>query len=99
MIDGLKKLEKASDFFQLQLENAQRIRNQKIILHSLKGSLVDKRYHEVLDAASKTFEWIFEDSKLQKKSNSRLKRPFKDWLSSGDGIFHISGKPAPGNRR
>jgi hypothetical protein len=57
---------------------------------------MNERFFQVPEAAKKTFTWIFEDSKAQMSSNSQLKFPFKDWLASGSGIFHISGKPGSG---
>jgi hypothetical protein len=70
--------------------------NRIAILDALKFSMMEVRYHQVPEAAVKTFTWIFDDCDSQKSSNPYLKYPFKTWLTSGDGIFHICGKPGSG---
>jgi hypothetical protein len=70
--------------------------NQSAILNALSFDQMNERFFQVPEAAKKTFTWIFEDSDAQMSSNSQLRFPFKDWLASGSGIFHISGKPGSG---
>ncbi|KAK1754786.1 hypothetical protein QBC47DRAFT_403195 [Echria macrotheca] len=54
------------------------------------------RFSSVLDAHPSTFEYMFEkDSKLF-ESHPALKLSFRDWLSNGEGVFHIAGKPGSG---
>ena len=57
---------------------------------------MDERYHTVEEAADVTFNWLFEDPSKQTSSNLMLHYPFRGWLASGHGIFHISGKPGSG---
>jgi hypothetical protein len=55
------------------------------------------RFEAVEDAHCKTFEWIFEpDSKKDNQNGCSGPESFKHWLSSGRGIFHISGKLGSG---
>ena len=54
------------------------------------------RYHAIADPDDATCAWVFDEPDSQTKSNPKLQRPFKDWLTSGEGIFHISGKPGSG---
>jgi hypothetical protein len=70
--------------------------NQSAILNALSFDQMNERFFQVPEAAKRTFTWIFEDLDAQMSSNSQLKFPFKDWLASGSGIFHISGKPGSG---
>ncbi|GAB7326361.1 hypothetical protein MBLNU13_g10396t2 [Cladosporium sp. NU13] len=48
---------------------------------------IDDRREQVHQAHQETFKWIFDDGN---------KTGFAEWLSSGDGIFWINGKPASG---
>jgi hypothetical protein len=56
------------------------------------------RFDAVDKAHYKTFEWIFEDTP-KNGDNNRDYSPHESfiyWLSSGKGIFHISGKMGSG---
>ena len=57
---------------------------------------MDERFQDVCKAAEETFKWIFEDPDLVTSKNPELRIPFLEWLESGSGIFHISGKPGSG---
>lgn len=57
---------------------------------------MDERYHTVEEAADVTFKWLYAEPSNQTSSNPRFHYPFREWLASGDGIFHISGKPGSG---
>jgi len=94
--ESLDKLEQGWGSFQQSLQCLQETANQRHILHSLRLEMMDDRYQKISDAEKKTFEWIFEDSEKQTSSNPKLRIAFKEWLASGDGIFHISGKPGSG---
>jgi hypothetical protein len=48
---------------------------------------IDDRREQVQQAHQETFKWIFEDGH---------ESGFAEWLSSGNGIFWINGKPASG---
>lgn len=66
---------------------------QDRILRGIKGGFEDMSYrHQSVDSPfMETFEWIFD---LDGKSPEAAK--FTQWLSSGDGIFHICGKLGAG---
>ncbi|KAK7999683.1 hypothetical protein PG990_012283 [Apiospora arundinis] len=66
---------------------------QDRILRGVKGGFDDLhyRYHNVERPFGDTFEWIFD---LDDPSPAASK--FTEWLSSGDGIFHICGKLGSG---
>jgi hypothetical protein len=70
--------------------------NQSAILNALSFDQMNERFFQVPEAAENTFTWIFQESDTQMESNHKLKYPFKKWLASGSGIFHISGKPGSG---
>jgi hypothetical protein len=89
-------MEDASESYLELCEKSQQRVNQKAVQTALHFSGMADRYQEVEEAAKDTFQWIFDDSSQQLKSNRDLVLPFKDWLSDGDGIFHISGKPGSG---
>jgi hypothetical protein len=55
-----------------------------------------KRYGEVGDAYSETFEWIFEDDPKKHQKALEGKILYTKWLESRDGVFHITGKPGAG---
>jgi hypothetical protein len=61
-----------------------RIKHQ-CILDELRFAEIDRRYEEVSSAEPLTFSWAFHE-------NSEI----KTWLRSGNGIFHIAGKPGSG---
>lgn len=52
------------------------------------------RFDSVAIAHSNTFQWIFEDKITDHQQG--LRESFRYWLSSGDGIFHVSGKLGSG---
>jgi len=55
------------------------------------------RFEAVETAHYKTFKWIFEDTPPSDKYHDHSKRQsFLDWLSTGNGIFHVSGKLGSG---
>jgi hypothetical protein len=57
--------------------------------------MMDERYHDVSKSAKDTFKWIFNEEE-QSPSDLDSRNPFKEWLTTGEGIFHISGKPGSG---
>jgi hypothetical protein len=71
---------------------------QHHILNSLSFGEMHRRFDTVGHASHKTFEWILED---RSKSNPEIKpkamkSPFRNWLISGNGVFHIAGKLGSG---
>lgn len=79
---------------------------QRLILKALKFEGMDMRYHDVVKEADGTFGWILEDDcngkrkrdlyGTQYQPDPRPRTTFKPWLTSGNGIYHISGKPGSG---
>lgn len=56
-----------------------------------------QRIEVVEKAYAQTFEWIFvPDSAPPTKSMRKASKVFTDWLSHGDGIFHLVGKLGSG---
>ena len=66
---------------------------QDRILRGIKAGFEDMsyRYQSVDSPFRETFEWILD---LEGKSPEAAR--FTQWLSSGDGIFHICGKLGSG---
>jgi hypothetical protein len=56
------------------------------------------RYDAVDKAHYETFQWFFNDDPQAEQDDARrlAKKSFMDWLSSGNGIFHISRKLGSG---
>lgn len=71
---------------------------QHHILNSLSFGEMHRRFDTVGHASHKTFEWILKETS---ESNAEIKpkamkSPFRDWLISGNGVFHIAGKLGSG---
>lgn len=80
------------------------------ILNAISFEDMNRRYEMVEEAHTRTFEWIFGDAYLDESGQDNdvetdanefeVKRQARDkfigWLSSEDGIFHISGKLGSG---
>lgn len=64
------------------------------VLGSLVYDTIYHRHSQIKEAHAKTFEWIFNEDRIDitKSSTPALRR----WLRSGDGIYWISGKPGSG---
>ncbi|KAJ3550300.1 hypothetical protein NM208_g53 [Fusarium decemcellulare] len=79
---------------------------QNTILEALKQDKMSDRYDAVEDAYESTFDWLFDDqcqpddkplsSRHVVNQRQKVRETFVDWLSLGNGIFHISGKPGAG---
>jgi hypothetical protein len=75
-------------------QSVRRILQQRMIT-ALAFPEMHSRVDKVAEAHSKTFHWILEDtpsSTIQHSSDIT----FIDWLTSGTGVFHISGKLGSG---
>jgi hypothetical protein len=66
------------------------------ILNSLSFPEMHRRLDRVGKAYSETFEWIFEDEPQKQRKALEGRMLFTKWLESGNGIFHIAGKPGAG---
>lgn len=82
----------AIDQLQILLRFGQNTLNeiaQDRILRGIKAGFEDMsdRYQRVERSFGETFEWV-----LDLNGSSPEAAKFNQWLSSGDGIFHICGK-------
>jgi hypothetical protein len=68
---------------------------QHRIISNLSFNDMNGRFEAVSTAHQKTFEWIFKEYQEQGRAHSS-RESFIHWLSSGTGIFHISGKMGSG---
>ncbi|KAK0664531.1 hypothetical protein QBC41DRAFT_376297 [Cercophora samala] len=66
------------------------------ILQALHFDTIHRRFREVADSEIGTFGWIINDPTRQMKLQDELKVAFPDWLKTGEGVFHIAGKPGSG---
>ncbi|KAM7206061.1 hypothetical protein V8F20_002843 [Naviculisporaceae sp. PSN 640] len=66
---------------------------EQFILDSLRFPGIDERYAGVQAAHKRTFTWVFEGDE---RRNGMSLPSFGDWLSSGDDLYWISGKPGSG---
>ena len=69
--------------------------NRNRILKSLAFEGMGRRYQDVSMCAPGTFQWILDDLEVP-KSHPELKISFRQWLTRGHGVYHISGKPGAG---
>ncbi|GAD97685.1 hypothetical protein AOR_1_590144 [Paecilomyces variotii No. 5] len=71
---------------------------QERVLGSLRLDGLHARYETVPEAHSKTFEWVIDDHDNPSLAEDRrfAWKKLNTWLSSGNGIFHISGKLGSG---
>jgi len=70
----------------------------RLVLDGLAFSAMASRASNIEDSGrvKGTFEWVLHDNKIPESHAETLKISFRNWLSRGDGIFHIAGKPASG---
>jgi hypothetical protein len=94
--DAIARMEAASENYLDLLDKNRQRANQRTIQKAVHFGDIAERYQDIASAAEDTFQWIFDDSSRQMKSNRSLVLPFEDWLANGDGVFHISGKPGSG---
>ena len=66
------------------------------ILQALAFEKMRSRFDNVNEAHYKTFRWIFEDLSYAKVNDHQSGVSFVNWLSNGNGIFHIAGKLGSG---
>ncbi|KAI1271005.1 hypothetical protein F5Y07DRAFT_406304 [Xylaria sp. FL0933] len=78
------------------LEEIKEIVTDRLILQSLYTPNLRTRFEEVQTQEGGTFEWIFTKPEIVFQSEPHLATTFPAWLRSGDGIFHICGKPGSG---
>lgn len=71
---------------------------RQCILKSLAFPDMYGRFETVPPAHYETFKWIFEDiaRDAAEDRDKSTRQSFLDWLSTGNGIFHVSGKLGSG---
>lgn len=70
-------------------------RNCESILKSLEFPGMDARRDQIQDAARDTFEWLLEEDSIP-DGHDDLETSLKEWLATGAGVYHITGKPGSG---
>ncbi|TGJ87890.1 hypothetical protein E0Z10_g860 [Xylaria hypoxylon] len=78
------------------LEEIRQVVTDRVILQLLDFPTLKSRFEDVLTEEEGTFEWIFTQPDVVLEKEPELATTFPDWLESGDGIFHICGKPGSG---
>jgi len=72
-----------------------RILQQKVV-DAIAFQDMYRRFETVEEAHLKTFQWILDDVHEDDSERQDAKKLFTNWLASGSGIFHISGKLGAG---
>jgi hypothetical protein len=78
------------------LDEMRQVVTDQVILQVLEMPTVHTRFDSVATQKEGTFEWIFTEPDIVFEKEPHLTTTFPDWLKSGDGIFHICGKPGAG---
>jgi hypothetical protein len=68
------------------IRESRKITTSQRVLQSLLFEEIRQREDQIHNAYAKTFTWIFQDDST----------PFKQWLTSGNGTFWVSGKAGSG---
>ena len=88
------------DEFKDQQQSFRERANEQYILGAISFERMKQRQNEILSVSDDTFSWIFndeaEDGDASVSSKLEYAVMFKDWLRSGNGIFHVSGKLGSG---
>lgn len=94
-VEGLAQKSNRADLFQSWGES--KIREDLIdaLLDKLKYEEISDRHDRISTPFPKTFDWILE-SDGHGDPNARAAASFKDWLSSENAIYWISGKAGSG---
>ncbi|KAI0535290.1 hypothetical protein GGR58DRAFT_504417 [Xylaria digitata] len=78
------------------LEEVRQVVADRVILQLLDFPTLKSRFEDVATEEEGTFKWIFTQLGAVLEKEPELSTTFPDWLESGDGIFHICGKPGSG---
>ncbi|KAL1872654.1 hypothetical protein Daus18300_004200 [Diaporthe australafricana] len=70
-------------------------RNHEWILKALEFEGMNARRAQVEWTEGDTFEWLITDDAVP-DNHPDLKVSFKQWLSTGRGVYHVTGKPGSG---
>lgn len=67
------------------------------MVKTLRFHTIQSRFHAVEEAHRDTLNWVYEDPEAgESKCSGRVWSDFSAWLSSKNGIYWITGKPASG---
>lgn len=71
---------------------------ENVILRSLGLDSRPVRHSSILDASTRTFEWVFKEAGRPDDAGiaSTATGSFFRWLKGGDGFFWVTGKPGSG---
>lgn len=75
--------------------SARERRNREWILESLSWDGMNDRKNRVDDATEDTFKSIIENNKVP-LHHPHLALSFRKWLMSGQGVYHVTGRPGSG---
>jgi len=78
------------------LDEMRQVVTDQVILQLLEMPTVYTRFDSVVTHKKGTFEWMFTEPDIVFKKEPYLATTFPDWLDSGNGVFHICGKPGAG---
>jgi hypothetical protein len=91
----VKALEAVEDLLGPHGEALGRFKREEAVLRSLLSPDMTDRYDAILEAHTKTFEWILGDNHWP-EADPRHNIRFAEWLRDGDGLYWVSGKPGSG---
>ncbi|KAJ2907309.1 hypothetical protein MKZ38_003165 [Zalerion maritima] len=92
-----KPLATLENIAQASRESIEAIQRQNTILAAVRFEGMDERFSDIDIAHQETFEWILNEEPDPRSPNQTpVSTRFMDWLKTGGGIFHISGKAGSG---
>ncbi|MCJ1439488.1 hypothetical protein MMC27_008882 [Xylographa pallens] len=87
-----EQMEKLSSKISELVFEGRKVASEQTLLRSLCYRSMKARFTSVSDAFTNTFQWIFEESSQGQDTGLS----FLHWLTEGNGIFWIMGKPGSG---
>ncbi|KAK3984451.1 hypothetical protein QBC44DRAFT_375167 [Cladorrhinum sp. PSN332] len=70
--------------------------NRHRILSSIRFEGMTDRQYDITEAEPETLDWILQKPLCDFSNHPDLKMTFSGWLSGGEGVFNITGKPGSG---
>lgn len=83
------------DYNRQNSKTAKEKRNCEYILNSLEFPGMDARRDQVHDAARNTFTWLLSSDQIPQYHDD-LTISLRKWLATGNGTYHVTGKPGSG---
>lgn len=83
------------DFKNADSDSNREKRNHDWILKALEFDGMDARRKQVKRSAKGTFRWCVTEDSIP-PDHPDLKTSFRQWLATGNGVYHITGKPGSG---